>query len=78
MYYFSYQINAKTELAIRYNDVSPLENHHCAVTFRILANPTFNIFANVKEEQFRVIRSVTSLCSFHLFNDMHLCQCNCK
>ena len=34
--YYSYQINAKTELAIRYNDKSPLENHHCAVTFQIL------------------------------------------
>ncbi len=34
--FFSYQINARTELAIRYNDISPLENHHCAVTFQIL------------------------------------------
>lgn len=32
----SYQINARTELAIRYNDKSPLENHHCAVAFQIL------------------------------------------
>ena len=32
----SYQINARTELAIRYNDISPLENHHCAVAFQIL------------------------------------------
>lgn len=32
----SYQINARTDLAIRYNDISPLENHHCAVTFQIL------------------------------------------
>ena len=33
---FSYQINAHTELAIRYNDISPLENHHAAVTFQLL------------------------------------------
>lgn len=32
----SYQINARTELAIRYNDISPLENHHCAVAFQLL------------------------------------------
>ena len=32
-----YQINARTELAVRYNDISPLENHHCAVCFEILA-----------------------------------------
>ena len=30
------QINARTELALRYNDISPLENHHSAVAFEIL------------------------------------------
>lgn len=53
-----YQINARTELAIRYNDISPLENHHCAVAFQILNNPTCNIFANVPEEVFKEIRTV--------------------
>lgn len=32
----TFQINARTELALRYNDISPLENHHCAVAFEIL------------------------------------------
>lgn len=32
----SLQINARTDLALRYNDISPLENHHCAVAFEIL------------------------------------------
>jgi high affinity cGMP-specific 3',5'-cyclic phosphodiesterase 9 len=27
----AYQINALTELAITYNDSSPLENHHCGI-----------------------------------------------
>lgn len=31
------QVNARTELAIRYNDISPLENHHCAVAFDIIS-----------------------------------------
>lgn len=31
------QINAQTDLALRYNDMSPLENHHCAVAFGILS-----------------------------------------
>ncbi|CAH8490623.1 unnamed protein product [Schistosoma bovis] len=58
----SYQINARTELAIRYNDISPLENHHCAVAFSILNNPELNIFANVNQEVFRRIRQgMTSL-----------------
>uniref|UniRef100_A0A1I8IQK5 Phosphodiesterase n=1 Tax=Macrostomum lignano TaxID=282301 RepID=A0A1I8IQK5_9PLAT len=52
----TYQINARTELAIRYNDISPLENHHCAVAFQILNNPETNIFANVDKEAFQRIR----------------------
>jgi high affinity cGMP-specific 3',5'-cyclic phosphodiesterase 9 len=61
-----YQINAKTELAIRYNDVSPLENHHCAVAFKILANPDWNIFGNVEAEVFRQIRAVNESVNFFL------------
>eukprot|EP00118_Oscarella_pearsei_P001894 m.8827 g.8827 ORF g.8827 m.8827 type:complete len:539 (+) comp20885_c0_seq2:38-1654(+) len=53
----AYQINARTELAIRYNDMSPLENHHCAVAFKILANPECNIFGNVDHATFKTIRS---------------------
>ncbi|GFO22374.1 phosphodiesterase [Plakobranchus ocellatus] len=55
----SYQINARTELAIRYNDISPLENHHCAVAFQILSNPETNIFANVDKDTFKRIRAVS-------------------
>lgn len=53
-----YQINARTELAVRYNDISPLENHHCAVTFQILSMPECNIFANIEPESFKQIRQV--------------------
>ncbi|XP_022371811.1 high affinity cGMP-specific 3',5'-cyclic phosphodiesterase 9A [Enhydra lutris kenyoni] len=52
----TYQINARTELAVRYNDISPLENHHCAVAFQILARPECNIFANVPPDGFKQIR----------------------
>ncbi|XP_044858492.1 high affinity cGMP-specific 3',5'-cyclic phosphodiesterase 9A isoform X2 [Mauremys mutica] len=52
----TYQINARTELAVRYNDISPLENHHCAVAFQIIAQPECNIFSNVTQEQFKRIR----------------------
>ncbi|KAM5275575.1 high affinity cGMP-specific 3',5'-cyclic phosphodiesterase 9A isoform 6-T6 [Hipposideros larvatus] len=49
-------INARTELAIRYNDISPLENHHCAVAFQILAQPECNILSNVQPDSFKQIR----------------------
>ncbi|RVE64814.1 hypothetical protein OJAV_G00129520 [Oryzias javanicus] len=52
----TYQINARTELAVRYNDISPLENHHCAVAFQILSLPECNIFGNVDPEAFKKIR----------------------
>uniref|UniRef100_A0A8D3DGU6 High affinity cGMP-specific 3',5'-cyclic phosphodiesterase 9A n=1 Tax=Scophthalmus maximus TaxID=52904 RepID=A0A8D3DGU6_SCOMX len=52
----TYQINARTELAVRYNDISPLENHHCAVAFQIISLPECNIFANVDPEAFKQIR----------------------
>uniref|UniRef100_A0A3P9QFD0 High affinity cGMP-specific 3',5'-cyclic phosphodiesterase 9A n=1 Tax=Poecilia reticulata TaxID=8081 RepID=A0A3P9QFD0_POERE len=54
--FIRYQINARTELAVRYNDISPLENHHCAVAFQILSLPECNIFANVDPEAFKKIR----------------------
>ncbi|XP_053162446.1 high affinity cGMP-specific 3',5'-cyclic phosphodiesterase 9A isoform X4 [Hemicordylus capensis] len=54
----TYQINARTELALRYNDISPLENHHCAVAFHILAQPECNIFASVDQEPFKRIRQL--------------------
>ncbi|XP_045573237.1 high affinity cGMP-specific 3',5'-cyclic phosphodiesterase 9A isoform X1 [Salmo salar] len=52
----TYQINAHTELAVRYNDISPLENHHCAVAFQIISMPECNIFANIETEAFKHLR----------------------
>jgi len=54
----SYQINAKTDLAIRYNNQSPLENHHCTIAFQILDKPELNIFANVDQAKQQSIREV--------------------
>ncbi|XP_065349163.1 high affinity cGMP-specific 3',5'-cyclic phosphodiesterase 9A isoform X1 [Cloeon dipterum] len=51
-----YQINARTELAIRYNDISPLENHHCSIAFQILSRPECNMFKSFSFEQFRQVR----------------------
>ncbi|XP_023347642.1 high affinity cGMP-specific 3',5'-cyclic phosphodiesterase 9A isoform X3 [Eurytemora carolleeae] len=52
-----YQINAKTELAKRYKDLSPLENHHCSVMFNILSNPDTNIFINLSQDLFIQVRA---------------------
>lgn len=50
------QINARTELALRYNDISPLENHHCSVAFRILELQECNILSALPPAAFRTVR----------------------
>ncbi|XP_054638827.1 high affinity cGMP-specific 3',5'-cyclic phosphodiesterase 9A-like [Dunckerocampus dactyliophorus] len=52
-----YQINAQTDLALRYNDISPLENHHCAIAFGILSKPECNILKHLTSEQYKHIRA---------------------
>ncbi|KAJ3074778.1 High affinity cAMP-specific and IBMX-insensitive 3',5'-cyclic phosphodiesterase 9A, partial [Rhizoclosmatium hyalinum] len=52
----TYQINAATDLAIIYNDISPLENHHAAVLFTILSNPETNLLVNVPDPVYRDAR----------------------
>jgi hypothetical protein len=47
-------------LALRYNDRSPLENHHCAVAFAVALGPdadaSCNIFREMEDSQLRHIR----------------------
>ncbi|KAJ1507964.1 High affinity cAMP-specific and IBMX-insensitive 3',5'-cyclic phosphodiesterase 9A [Coelomomyces lativittatus] len=52
----AYQVNAKTELALIYNDQSPLENHHCAVGFALLRIPECNILANLTAKEYEALR----------------------
>ncbi|XP_045128240.1 high affinity cGMP-specific 3',5'-cyclic phosphodiesterase 9A-like isoform X1 [Portunus trituberculatus] len=51
-----YQINARTELALRYNDISPLENHHCSVAFSVLERNECNIFKNLTADDYKKVR----------------------
>ncbi|XP_043249700.1 cAMP-specific 3',5'-cyclic phosphodiesterase 4D [Colletes gigas] len=57
-----YQINARTELALRYNDISPLENHHCSVAFRILEAPECNILVSLDNATYRIVREEIIRC----------------
>ncbi|QDZ20467.1 3',5'-cyclic-nucleotide phosphodiesterase [Chloropicon primus] len=45
-------------LSIRYNDLSVLENHHCATTYTILSRDECNIFCNLKSEDWKATRNV--------------------
>eukprot|EP00747_Dinoflagellata_sp_TGD_P108589 gnl/TRDRNA2_/TRDRNA2_170462_c1_seq3.p1 gnl/TRDRNA2_/TRDRNA2_170462_c1~~gnl/TRDRNA2_/TRDRNA2_170462_c1_seq3.p1 ORF type:complete len:707 (-),score=157.45 gnl/TRDRNA2_/TRDRNA2_170462_c1_seq3:439-2373(-) len=44
------------ELALQYNDRSPLENMHCARLYQILSNKETNVFAKLTKEQYKVVR----------------------
>ncbi|XP_034944709.1 high affinity cAMP-specific and IBMX-insensitive 3',5'-cyclic phosphodiesterase 8 isoform X2 [Chelonus insularis] len=49
--------NSDNKLAVLYNDLSVLESHHAAMTFKLtLADDSVNIFKNLERETYRVIR----------------------
>jgi cAMP-specific phosphodiesterase 4 len=51
-----YQVNAETPLAIRYNDISVLENHHSAKAFEVFSKPGCNITALLSTAQRKFLR----------------------
>lgn len=63
-----YQVNAGTPLALRYNDISVLENHHCSKAFEVFALPQCNITHVFKPEQNRYLRK--TIISLVLITDM--------
>jgi hypothetical protein len=64
----AYLVNAGAPLAIRYNDVSVLENHHAATTSTILGLDKCNMFDTLELKQRREARSL--LVSSILATDM--------
>lgn len=49
-------VETANELALRYNDKSPLENMHCSRIFEIVAQPEANILVNLARDQFKEAR----------------------
>lgn len=45
------------ELALKYNDRSPLENMHCAKLYAVLASEENNVLAKLSREQYREVRN---------------------
>ena len=56
------QISSGTSLAHRYNDIAPLESHHCSFAFQLLEDPRTNAFHNLTPEQFRRLREDVIRC----------------
>lgn len=55
-------METKHELALRYNDVSVLENHHVASSFALLANDKYNITKWFNKEAFKKFRKIMIGC----------------
>ena len=52
----NFQINACTDMAITYNDISCLENYHASKLFRILRKEEYNIFEKLNINERKNIR----------------------
>lgn len=46
-----FEVNSMSKLAIRYHDRSVLEQHHIAMTFKIIRKEESNIFKNLQTEK---------------------------
>merc|ERR1740123_157825 len=49
-------IDSSHELAVMYNDRSPLENMHCSKLFLIIGDPSTNVFPGVTKEEYSEMR----------------------
>ena len=51
-----FHINTRSKIAMRYNDISVLENFHIAQTFKLLSIDEYNILKNFKPKKYRILR----------------------
>lgn len=52
----------KHDLAMRYNDISILENHHCATFFSLLAQEDCDFLSELSKKQYTTLRSLVVAC----------------
>jgi len=64
-------VEIKHELALRYNDKSPLENMHCAALFQLCQNPSQDVFAQASTEEQREARKICIASILHTDNVHH-------
>ena len=52
-------VNTQSDLALMYNDISVLENHHVATAFKQLRQEGCNIFENLTKDEWHKLRKLT-------------------
>lgn len=65
----NFLIGIKHLKALRYNDSKVLENHHCAVAFKLLLDPKNDIFELLSEAQYWNVRHI--IIKMILSTDIH-------
>ena len=58
----AYLIESRHDYAVRYNDVSVLENHHVASSFALINQEKFNIFKNFEVDDYKKARKIMIGC----------------
>jgi hypothetical protein len=64
-------VNSKDEFAIRYNDKSPLENHHSYSVFSIMTKENCNLFINLSKDDKKKCRERIINMILHTDNASH-------
>lgn len=57
----NYLINSYDEKTLIYNDISPLENYHSSLLFKIIRKDSCNIFDKFSDFDFRTLRKKNNL-----------------
>jgi hypothetical protein len=57
-----FEINTNSALAIRYNDQTVLENHHCSTAFLLTQKSGANIFENLSDSKTKEVRKMMIAC----------------
>lgn len=55
----AFECASMTDKALRYNDESVLENHHCSCLYTLIRKDETNILKNISNEDFKYIRRMT-------------------
>merc|ERR1719262_6214 len=66
-----YLVETAHDLALRYNDKSPLENMHCAKMFEIVADKNSNIFSGLERDEYREMRRIVIAVILHTDMGQH-------
>eukprot|EP00932_Pfiesteria_piscicida_P018694 SRR837773.5546.p1 GENE.SRR837773.5546~~SRR837773.5546.p1 ORF type:complete len:163 (+),score=68.73 SRR837773.5546:2-490(+) len=64
-------VETGSEIAIRYNDRSPLENMHCAKLFELAGKPRSAIFGFLDRPRYKEVRQVCVEAILHTDNVQH-------